>query len=158
MEEHLGVDYPNYCLRGLPNYVEYIDSTGQPTEKIFRPFSTQEPREDGWFDLSVNWEDEILAGEIPVEEFTLRYPNADGGLKYHGGAVRIDRARLDTVMQEEPCAGGVAYERRPLQDNRFHGSILIHNDVRQNSARKKAVAGKLLKSVVHHIFQRYELN
>lgn len=132
----------DYCLRGLPNRQNFLDNEGNPSDAIFRPHTSQEPRDNRWFELSVNWEDDDT-----VLEFTQKSKN----YRYKGGVVRISKNRLDDAIEKEPCNGYVDYEPSALPKNPYHGNILLDKITRENKARRKAIAGRLKMTITDHI-------
>jgi hypothetical protein len=140
------VDYPPTCLRGIPNKEpQYFSTTGDITGYIFRPHSEQKPNKAGWYELSINWEDDDT-----VEKFTLQTLRDNGSIKYKGGVARVGRNRIERLGKIEQFNGYIGYERSPLPDNPFHGNVLLHQDkVKQApKARRNAFYGRLADIVI----------
>lgn len=143
------VEFPPTCLRGIPNKEpQYFSTTGDVTGYIFRPHSEQNPNKKGWYELSINWEDDST-----VEKFTQQTLKDDGSLKYIGGVARVGRSRIEKLGKEEQFNGYINFERSPLPENSFHGNLLLHQDkVKQASkARRNAFYGRLADIVVEVI-------
>lgn len=142
------VDFPPTCLRGIRNKgPQYFSTTGEILGYVFRPHSKEDPTTGGWYEVSINWEDDDT-----VEGITLRTLGEDGGLKFMGGAARVGRDRLDKLMTRDIYSGFIGYERSPEQENPFHGHILLHKDkIDVSKSRRRAFFGSLADIIIQKV-------
>ena len=110
------MNFPENCIRGIPNETYLPD--GSVGAHLFH-FNLPD-RGDGWTEQSVNWED----GDFVIE-FTLAQRKADGELQFKGGVAVIPREEIDRLNNRPIVKGLLSYERQPIQDNPFHGNILL---------------------------------
>lgn len=139
------VDYPPTCLRGIPNKgPQYYSNTGEITGYVFRPHSEEAPNTEGWYEISINWEDDDT-----VEEITLHTTGEDGDIKFKGGLARVGRDRLDKLINRDQFDGFVNYERAPKKENPYHGNILLHkNKINDSKSRRRAFFGVLADIII----------
>lgn len=109
--------FPDNCLRGIPND-SYLNDEGSVGSHLF--YFLDGDRGDGWSEQSVNWEDDDT-----VIEFTLSQTKADGSFQFKAGLAEVPRAEIDRLNHRPTIKGLLSYERQPLQDNPYHGSILL---------------------------------
>lgn len=144
------MNYPPTCLRGIANFPDCIDSNGRPNERIFRPHSSQFPNEHGWLEFSINWEDDDT-----VEELTRNQRKTDNTIHFVKGVIRMSREKVDHLKKNQPCMGFLDYERHPLENNPYHGNLLIRNvlksDGKPDKALRNAIAGQLLTTIIGDI-------
>ena len=108
--------YPDRCIRGIVNE-QFIYSDGQVGSHAF---FFDSPREDGWRELSVNWEDDAC-----VIAFTLNQTKEDGRLLFRTGVAVLPRHEIDGLAQGPHFRGKLSYERQPQETNPYHGNILL---------------------------------
>ena len=87
---------------------------------------------------SINWEDDESA-----TEFTLNQRRDDGELQFKTGVAIIPRAEVDRLNRQPTVSGILSYERQTLEDNPYHGNILLRSDV-PKPTMKKIAAGLAL--------------
>jgi len=139
--------FPPSFLRGIPND-KFIDEDGQPSPNIFRPHDTQ-PLIDDWYKISINWEDDENA-----LDFTLLQKKDDDSFHFKGGVARLDKTKLDILINEFPCSGNVDYERDKKKDNRYHGNLLLYKTLSEKRLRRE-ISDKLLWTLSVTIINKY---
>lgn len=112
---------PEECIRGILN-PDFIDKDGVANIGLFQ-FRKREPADD-WCEASINWmDDEKAIG------FTLNQTKASGELKYKVGIAILPRSEFDRIKKRHGFAGHFKYERAALQDNSYHGNLLLKDNI-----------------------------
>lgn len=124
--------YPNTLLRGIPND-SFLVGDGTVGPHLF--YFENNPRSDGQIEQSINWEDDV--GALAT---TLAQTKDNGELQFRAGAVRIPRDELDRLTRCPTVPGFLAYERSALENNPYHGNLLIQSTVSLRT-RKTIAAG-----------------
>lgn len=119
-------DYPDEILRGISNNNrDFITEEGYVTQAAFRFDEYNTERCDGFCELSINWVDDEGAVDV-----LLRQINPKKGVpQFQGGYCRFARKMLRAALNAYFRNGHLSYERSPLSENKYHGNILIKNDV-----------------------------
>jgi len=112
------MDYPPTCIKGVPN-VTFLNDEGCVGMQLFL-FDGSGDRGDGWLESSVNWRDDEEAVAV-----TLRQRKADGQIQFRIGAALLPRDEIEQLRRRPLLVGLLEYERRPLDDNPYHGNILV---------------------------------
>lgn len=128
------MDFPARCLRGIPRK-EFVTPEGSLTTAAFQ-FQKPPDRQDGWFELSINWED-----DTQVVTFTLSQCRDNGEHHFKGGVAAILRARIDEFIEQHDLLHRFSYERQPLPNNPYHGNLLLQQGVTKDTRR--AIQGAL---------------
>ena len=82
------MDYPESCLRGIPNNGFMANS--KPNATLFY-WSEQEKKDDGTWALSINWNDDANA-----VNFTLSQKKSDGDTpKFRTGVAVVEMGTID---------------------------------------------------------------
>jgi hypothetical protein len=87
-------------------------------------FQESPHRNDGWTEDSINWMDDKDA-----MEFTLNQVKDSGELQFKMGVAILPRAELDRIKRRHGFAGHFDYERAPIEENQYHGNLLLRSDV-----------------------------
>ena len=124
-------NYPDTCIRGIPNN-SFLTEDGSIGTHLFY-FKNEHSRDDGWTEQSINWED-----DTSVIEFTLNQEKEDGELQFKAGAVLIPREEIDRLKNRPTVSGLISYERQPLENNPYHGNILLQARLPKPTMRKIA--------------------
>lgn len=130
------MDFPDRCIRGIPNKSFTIED-GSIGSHLFH-FEDDHARDDGWIEQSVNWED-----NKSVVEFTLNQTKETGEIQFKAGVVLIPRVEIDRLNRLPTVNGIISYERQPLENNPYHGNILLRTGV-PKPTMKKIAAGLAL--------------
>ena len=126
--------FPDNGIRGVCNN-QYVLENGSIGSALFF-FENKFHRDDGWTELSINWEDDLAA-----IEFTLKQKKPDGEIKFKEGAVKFPRAEIHRIANFESYKGLLSYERQPEKKNPYHGNILLKSGV--SKKKMKNIAGCL---------------
>jgi hypothetical protein len=116
------MEFPKNCLRGVPN-PSFIVEDGSVGSHLFY-FYEKDKREDGLIEQSINWEDDDDA--IP---FTLAQKKEDGKLQFSSGVVVIPSAEIDRLRKRPTVKDLLLYERQTIENNPYHGNILLAQGV-----------------------------
>jgi len=136
MHEIRNMNYPTNCIRGIAND-SFLDEDGSPAPHLFY-FQDGHLRGDGWDEQSINWED-----DDSVIEFSLNQRREDGAVQFRAGVTIIPRNELDRLNNRPTIQGMLSYERQPLDNNPYHGNILLQANV-SKITQKKIAAGLAL--------------
>lgn len=123
--------FPDNCIRGIPN-ASFIVEDGSVGSHLFH-FKDEHHRDDGWIEQSINWEDDEKA-----IEFTLNQKKEDGDVQFQAGVVIIPREEIDRLNRRPTVNGVLSYERQPLENNPYHGNILLSENVPKHTMKKLA--------------------
>jgi hypothetical protein len=126
--------YPDTFARGILNE-QYI-SDDLPDTALFTDFRDTE-RQDGYNELSINWIDDECAIIILSSQL-----NKDKTDKLYKNGIGIFSTKELTRICKLPYYGNdVSYERFPLDENKYHGNILLKKDT--SKKRKNMIAATI---------------
>lgn len=120
-EEH----YPDKMLRGISTNKFVIG--GVVTDEAF---NLDPAREDGFCEISVTWYDEPEALNVLMTQ-----RKSTGEIQFSAGAVEIDRSDLNEKMKVHFLESRLSYERKPTYNNKYHGNILVNNNIDKQMKR-----------------------
>jgi hypothetical protein len=126
------MEFPERIIRGVPN-TDFVDENGKVTAALFR--FTDVKREDGFFEVSINWYDEEEALNC-----ILNQTKEGGELQFKCCAAILQRSKLDLFINISNLKDVLSYERSPLVDNKFHGNLL-RKDGELSKSRKNMISG-----------------
>ncbi len=119
--------YPESFYRGItaPNMInlEYKRVLGD----VFR-FDGNHKNENGFDEISINWNDDVNSLK------NLKEQKKDEVIKYVNGIVKVPTKKIKEMRNR--YNGDFEYERRPIEDNEYHGNILLNFDNIQKPWRK----------------------
>ncbi len=133
--------FPASFLRGVPN-PDFLLEDGSAATHLFH-FEDEHRRSDGWTEQSINWEDNQSALELIFNQ-----RRGDGELQFKTGAVRVSREEIDRLNRRPTVAGMLDYERRPIENNPYHGNLLLRSNVPKLTMRKIAAGIALAVSEI----------
>ncbi|MBM4065240.1 MAG: hypothetical protein FJ266_06320 [Planctomycetes bacterium] len=137
------MDYPDNCIRGLSKGSE-ITVEGFVPENAF--YFKNVNRKDGWDEQSINWED-----DDSVIGFTLNQKNENGETKYVNGVAVISRYKIDRLIDRIE-KGLLRYERQQINDNHYHGNILLKSETTKKTMKIIAAGISLaVEKIVPHM-------
>ena len=137
------MDFPARCLRGIPNTSqEFLYPDGTVTPAVFQFMD----RDEEWMDLSINWEDDNGASET-----LLNQTKQDGEIQFKAGYAIIPREEIDHYSRQPAILGALSYDRKPLDNNIYHGNILL---LRNIPKLKKRTVQAVLASIVSEVVPR----
>jgi len=127
------------CVRGIrkPEWIERVEEREIVTSLAFIP-DYNIVRNDRGYETSVNWQDNDR-----VIEFTLKQPTSQ-----HGAAL-LPRKAIDEANKLPMSRDCLAYERKILNGNPYHGNIVF---LKCSRSIVKMIAGTLALGVIQ-IFQ-----
>ena len=114
------MEFPENCIRGIPNR-DFLTPGRLVATHLF--YFSDDARDDGWIEQSINWQDDDQA-----IEFTLRQRKEDGQLQFRAGVAIVPRVELDRIRERSIHGSALSYERRALPDNPYHGNMLLRYD------------------------------
>lgn len=135
------MSYPVQFIRGIARE-EWIDD-GRLAAASFQFIEI--PREDDYLELSINWYDD----EGALTEILLKKKGNDD-LYFRMGAAIFCRKELDRHMKTKLCENRLNYERSPIDDNPYHGNILILKGL--NKTQKNMLYGAIamcMDKIIH---------
>lgn len=141
MPENFIMSYPDNCIRGIPNK-SFLIEDGSIGSHLFH-FKPEDGREDGWIEQSINWEDDDLA-----IEFTLNQTKENGERQFKAGVAKIPRDEIDRLSRLPTVNGILSYERRAVENNQYHGNLLLKTNVPKPTMRKIAAGIALAVSEI----------
>jgi hypothetical protein len=134
--------FPDELLRGISNSSN-IDADGYPAANLFYFTETQNAvgRADGFRELSICWRDDDGALQL-----IFLQKKDDGTVQFKGGAAVLSRGDLDRLCSNPIVKPQLAYERREIPGNRYHGNLLLSSQVTK-SVMKRIAAGIALCAI-----------
>ena len=125
------MSYPDECIRGISDVSCVTED--KPTSHLFN-FKDENNRSDGWCEQSINWKDD----EYSIQ-FTLKQQK-NGDVQFKVGIAIISRDQLDKLNRRPAIAGILSYERDALENNQYHGNLLLKTNT-PKPIRKMVAAG-----------------
>lgn len=113
-------NFPDEFWRGIANK-EFI-SQGHVLASAFQ--FDEEIRVDNYKELSINWNDNAKA----LEKLLVQRKE-NGKLQFSGGAAKLSLPTVKQVLKSFIDENQFNYERRPVEENEFHGNLLISADL-----------------------------
>lgn len=113
-------NFPDEFWRGIANK-EFI-SQGHVLASAFQ--FDEEIRVDNYKELSINWNDNAKA----LEKLLVQRKE-NGKLQFSGGAAKLSLSTVKQVLKSFIDENQFNYERRPVEENEFHGNLLISADL-----------------------------
>lgn len=109
--------YPNSFFRGITEQ-NYKD--GYLLPESFH-IDTETGRNDGYTEISITWNDEpesftVIASQINERTNAIQFP---------AGIAEIQRNEFEDRMRPHLVVKNMSYERAPLENNKYHGNILL---------------------------------
>jgi len=135
------MSFPDSCLRGISVPDQMLDD-GTVSTAAFN-FSDK-VRGDGFKELSIVWEDDEKAGEV-----LLNQKKDNGEFQFKVGYAFVPRNEIDHLIKQPTVNGMLNYERQELENNPYHGNILVHSNTSRHMIRKiQAYLALFVSSVV----------
>ncbi len=113
-------NFPDEFWRGIANK-EFI-SQGHVLASAFQ--FDEEIRVDNYRELSITWNDNAKA----LEKLLVQRKE-NGKLQFSGGAAKLSLPTVKQVLKSFIDENQFNYERRPVEENEFHGNLLISVDL-----------------------------
>ena len=134
--------FPPNCLKGIPNRT-FLSEDNRLGSHLFH-FQPGVHRKDGLDEQSINWEDDSQA-----RTFTLNQTNQDGTLQFKAGYTVLSRGEIDRINKRPTIRKLISYERKCTPDNKYHGHLLLKNDVSKKTMKNIAATLAIAVSSVY---------
>lgn len=121
--------FPDFFYRGLSS-VHFINANKKPSIEAFA--FDKDIREDGYRELSINWE--YSADALKV---LFMQKKADNSIQFSAGAAKLNFPLLKEVTSHYIEMGKFNYEKREISGNPFHGNLLFKPDLNNNLQAKQ---------------------
>ena len=118
--------YPQKLLRGISSKNFILE--GVLTEDVF---NLDPVREDGYCEISVTWYDNQEAFDVIMSQRSDRRDE----IQFQGGVAELDRIEIVTKMKPHFLSENLNYERRPTDNNQYHGNLLVKNSLSKQMKR-----------------------
>lgn len=116
------MSYPDNFLKGLSDK-DSLTSDGFGVSASVFYFHSQHVR-DGWLEQSICWEDD--ANVIALMLGQKKGEKGDGEIQFKAGLVRVARSYMDYINKVPSRTKGLlSYERKALNNNPYHGNLLL---------------------------------
>jgi len=132
--------YPNSCIKGIPDKNFLTPDMTRCGSHLFY-FKKIANRNDRLMETSINWED-----DPSVIDFTFNQINPDGNKQFKAGIALIHRGEIDNIKRLLFVRGNLSYERKPEKHNKYHGNILLKEDVPNHVMKQIAATIALIAS------------
>lgn len=113
-------DFPTNFYRGIANK-DFI-SNGFVQQAAFQ--FDDEIREDGYKELSINWNDCDDALNKALEQ-----RKTNGKLQFSAGVANLDLQKVEMMLFDYIRQEIFSYERREVEGNPYHGNLLLKGSV-----------------------------
>ena len=125
--------YPNEILKGIPNS-DFIDEYESPTSNLFyfNKRKTLQQRADGFREESICWRDNEEAVEILLNQ------KKDLTLQFKAGIAVLSKHEIDILKNRPMIKQKLTYERNEVPGNKYHGNLLLKDDVPDRVMKKIA--------------------
>ena len=138
------MSYPDNFLKGLSDK-NLLTPDGVGVSAAVFYFDSQHMR-NGWFEQSICWEDDGNAVTL-----MLRQRKGDSAIQFKAGVVRVPRSCVEYINKLPRTKDLLSYERKELDDNRYHGNLLLKENT--HTFTMKIVAAMIAGHVVDVINQ-----
>ena len=120
--------YPDNCIRGISdhNCVRKIEDHFVALRGLFT-FRNNPERDDGWDEGSINWEDDDKARDFTLDQ-TKDDAEGERKFQFKVGIAILPCDELKSVKKKYGYSS-FGYERDDKPSNRYHGNLLLKNDL-----------------------------
>lgn len=148
-------EYPEEFYRGVSS-LENVTKEGYVMAGAFKfdNYDGNSRGDDGFCELSINWNDNEDAKKILLEQ----HKPFKEEKQFKAGYCIVKRAYVDQMLKPYISKGHFSYERRPVEENLsediqanpYHGNLLVHNDLDKNAKKNiqhslATLAGSIIK-------------
>ena len=109
--------YPSSFYRGIS---EQYCKDGYLLPESFH-IDTETVRNDGYTEISITWNYEPDSFQIIASQLNER----TGLIQFPAGIAEIQKNEFEDRMRPHLIVKNMSYERAPLDDNKYHGNILL---------------------------------
>ena len=110
---------PDEFIRGIANK-DFVQN-GHVLPSAFQ--FDEADRADGKHEASINWMDDVEAIHI-----ALNQRKVNGKLQFVGGVAKLNKSKVNLMLASIE-QGMFSYERRALDNNPYHGNLLLSGDI-----------------------------
>lgn len=130
-EEVLKRPLPNIFYRGLSSSNCFTNAGYVSPEAFsFKP-NTSNPRNDSFNEASINWEDDEGALSTLLSQINSR----TGEKQFRYGYVKMPVDVMLPLVRSHIKKNHFGYERKPLDDNMYHGNLLMDSGLNKDDER-----------------------
>ena len=119
-------NYPQKMLRGISSFDFIKDGI-----LLDQAFDLDPAREDGYCEISITWYDNKDSFHTIMKQFSEKRQE----LQFKAGAAELDRADLTRILKIHFIGKNLKYERRPTKSNKYHGNILVKDNLNKQIKR-----------------------
>ena len=127
------MDYPEKFLRGLQNG-DCITKEGSVSASAFQ-FHDNNKRQSDFKESSINWFDDDGAAKEILEKAKINKKNQQEEFQFKYGYLVLNKKSLDFMITLNTCKDKLCYERYPIEDNKYHGNLLINKNLSKQTER-----------------------
>lgn len=135
------MEYSKYLLRGIPkdNWVQ----DGIITSAAFQ-FDDNHMK-DEWMAQSICWEDDDSVCSVMFQQ--RKKENND--LQFKAGIARLPRESIHYINRLNILKGIISYDREPLEDNPYHGNLLLN--VISSKTQRRMISVQLASHILDFV-------
>lgn len=134
--------YPKSFYRGISEQ-NYKD--GYLLPETFH-IDTETGRCDGFSEISITWNDKEDSFSVIASQLNER----TGALQFPAGIAEIQKIEFEERMRPHLVVKNMAYERAPVENNKYHGNILLKANLdRTMRTMIKAQLALLAQACIH---------
>jgi hypothetical protein len=137
------MNYPTRFIRGIPNKSFLVEERTVGSQLYH--FKREHVRDDGLIEESINWEDDSFAVKFSLKQRIEKSGKRE--LQFKAGVAIIDREDIDSLKNQVSVRGRLSYERQRLENNPYHGNLLLDKAI-PTAIMKMIAAGLALVSRV----------
>lgn len=112
-------EYPESFLRGIVQKEHISDFIIKSS--FFSSGFSKNPREDGYFDMSINWYDCKESLDLAMNQ--RKENTEEKAITYKHGIAEFDTKIINDIVKRYKNL--LSYERAPLDNNIYHGNLLL---------------------------------
>lgn len=142
------MEYSEYLLRGIPTD-DWVQD-GIITAAAFQ-FNDSHMK-NGWMAQSVCWEDD---DSVCSCMFQQKKPGNDY-FQFNAGIARLHRESIHYINRLNMLRDIISYDREPLEDNPYHGNLLL--SVQSNRTQRRMISVQLASHIKEYIPRPEEMN
>ncbi len=114
-------NYPNSFYRGIS---EQYYKDGYLLPESFH-IDTDTGRSDGYNEISITWNDEVDSFKAIASQLNER----TRVIQFQAGIAEIQKKEFEERMRPQLMLKNMSYERAPLENNKYHGNILLKDSL-----------------------------
>lgn len=126
------MNYPENFLRGISDK-NHVSPDGAISSAVF--YFDQQHITDDWMEQSICWEDDDSVITLMMRQ------EKDSDIRFKAGVVRVPRGSISYINRLPMYGDLLSYERKGLEDNPYHGNLLLKKDT--HKGKMKIVAAMI---------------